>query len=65
LGVIRTGRRDGEDSAKGPALKAASHAARHESAGFDFSPRGEVGHISTDREMNVLGTDKLIIGEIL
>jgi hypothetical protein len=65
LVAIRTGRRNREHSAKGPALKAAANASRHEPAGFDFRPRGDCVGFAADGEMKAVRADEFIVYELL
>jgi hypothetical protein len=53
MGVVRTGRRDGKHSAKGPALETAANTPGHESAGFNLGLRLQAGHVAVDGEMEI------------
>jgi hypothetical protein len=65
LAAIRTGRRNGEHSAKGPPLEAATHTPRHEPARFDLTPGSELAAIIIDGEMKVALANKLIVDVFL
>jgi hypothetical protein len=61
LVAIRTGRRNGEHSAKRAALKTTAHAPWQKAARLDFRPRGQARHIAGDGEMRVVGTGELLV----
>jgi hypothetical protein len=57
IGIIRTGRGDGERSAERPAQKTSSDAPRHKSAFFDLGPCGSSRIDVVDPEVRLVRTD--------